>query len=217
MTPPQPQAYHEICYLGALGEFRTILGEALGIRNSILGIRKSILRMASHDLSNTKTTILGATPGAIPGIDGNPHVSRSWEYSRILPDFGRNLTDFAGWAAASQTLCGHDVFGRTHFRCTLTRPVEHERFSFASTLLERLDGPKWQSPIASQRTRPSLAGHSAVPLETSTTPMNANRAYSNRSATNAGPMRTKSCIFRGNYERQRALAIRIAAETLATA
>ena len=48
-------------------------GAALGIRNSILGIRNSILGMASHDLSNTKTTILGATPGAIPGIDGNPH------------------------------------------------------------------------------------------------------------------------------------------------
>ena len=29
--------------------------------------------MASHDLSNTKTTILGATPGVIPGIDRNPH------------------------------------------------------------------------------------------------------------------------------------------------
>ena len=29
--------------------------------------------MASCDLSNTRTTILGATPGAIPGIDGNPH------------------------------------------------------------------------------------------------------------------------------------------------
>ena len=28
--------------------------------------------MASHDLSNTKTTILGATPGAIPGIAANP-------------------------------------------------------------------------------------------------------------------------------------------------
>ena len=29
--------------------------------------------MASHDLSNTKTAILRATPGAILGIDGNPH------------------------------------------------------------------------------------------------------------------------------------------------
>ena len=29
--------------------------------------------MASHDLSNTGAKILGATPGAIPGIDGNPH------------------------------------------------------------------------------------------------------------------------------------------------
>ena len=59
--------------LGALGEFRGILGAALGIRNSILGMRNSILGMASHDLSNTKPKILGATPGAIPGIDGNPH------------------------------------------------------------------------------------------------------------------------------------------------
>ena len=32
-----------------------------------------MLGMASHDLGNTKTTLLGATPGAIPGIDGNPH------------------------------------------------------------------------------------------------------------------------------------------------
>ena len=28
--------------------------------------------MASHDLINVKTTILGATPGAILGIDGHP-------------------------------------------------------------------------------------------------------------------------------------------------
>ena len=29
--------------------------------------------MKSHDLRSTKTRILGATPGAILGIDGNPH------------------------------------------------------------------------------------------------------------------------------------------------
>ena len=29
--------------------------------------------MASHDLTSAKATILGATPGATPGIDGNPH------------------------------------------------------------------------------------------------------------------------------------------------
>ena len=40
--------------LGAHGEFRGILGAALGMRNSILGIPNSILGMASHDLSNTK-------------------------------------------------------------------------------------------------------------------------------------------------------------------
>ena len=34
--------------------------------------------MGSHDLSNTKTTILGASPGAIPGIDGQrtEHVKK---------------------------------------------------------------------------------------------------------------------------------------------
>ena len=36
-------------------------------------MRNSILGMASHDLSNMKATILGATPGAILGIAGNPH------------------------------------------------------------------------------------------------------------------------------------------------
>ena len=74
--PPQFQekrSRSEKAILGALGEFRGILGAALGIRNSILGIRNSILGMAFHDLSNTKTKILGATPGAIPGNDGNPH------------------------------------------------------------------------------------------------------------------------------------------------
>ena len=50
----------EKAILGALGEFRGILGAALGIQSSILGIRNSILGMASHDLSNTKTKILGA-------------------------------------------------------------------------------------------------------------------------------------------------------------
>ena len=62
---------HAACHKG-------ILGAALGIQNSILGIRNSILGMASHDLSNTKTTIHGATPGAIPGIDGNPHETFSF-------------------------------------------------------------------------------------------------------------------------------------------
>ena len=63
----------EQAILGALGEFQGVLGAALGIPNSILGIRSSILGMASHDLSKMKTTILGATPGAIPRIDGSAH------------------------------------------------------------------------------------------------------------------------------------------------
>ena len=48
-----------------------ILSATLGIQQLILGVQISILGMASHDLSNTKTTILGATLGAIPRINGN--------------------------------------------------------------------------------------------------------------------------------------------------
>ena len=39
---------------------------------------------------------------------------------------------------------------------------------------------------------------------------------SNRSATNAGSTRTKFCVFRGRYDCQRTLVIRIAAITLAS-
>ena len=74
--PPQFQekrSRSEKAILGALGEFRGILGAGLGLQKVTLGMRNSILGMAFHDLSNTKPVILGATPGAIPGIDGNPH------------------------------------------------------------------------------------------------------------------------------------------------
>ena len=81
--PPQFQekrSRSEKAILGALGEFRGILGAALGIRNSIFG-------MASHDLNNTKTTLLGASPGAIPRIDGNPHE----RFSALFREFGWSL------------------------------------------------------------------------------------------------------------------------------
>ena len=64
--------------LGALGEFRGILGVALGAPKIFLGMRNPILGMASHNLCNAKTTILGATPGAILGVDGNPHGNFSF-------------------------------------------------------------------------------------------------------------------------------------------
>ena len=79
--PPQFQEKHsrsERAIFGALGALWGILGATLGIRDSILGIRNSILEIASHDLSNTNTTILGATPGVIPGVDGNPHENFSF-------------------------------------------------------------------------------------------------------------------------------------------
>ena len=91
--PPQfreKRSRSEKAILGALGEFRGILGAALGNRNSVLGIRNSILGMASHNLRNTKTTILGATPGAIPGIDANPH-----EIFSFAPPFSERF--FENW------------------------------------------------------------------------------------------------------------------------
>ena len=85
----------EKAILGALGESRGILGAALGVRNSILG-------MASHDSSNTKTTILGATPGAIPRIDGNPH-----ERFSCAPPFSERFFENWGGPRAQE----HDVQG----------------------------------------------------------------------------------------------------------
>ena len=58
--------------LVTLGNCWSILGAALGVQKTILGMRNPILGMASHDLSNVKTTILGATLGATPGIAANP-------------------------------------------------------------------------------------------------------------------------------------------------
>ena len=109
----------EKAILGALGEFRGILGAALGIRNSTLGIRNSILGMASHDLSNTKTTILGATPGAIPGIDGNPD-----ERFSFAPPFSERF--FENWGGPrAQDFRIKNFSGRTSFcrRATLTHSV----------------------------------------------------------------------------------------------
>ena len=71
----------EKAILGALGAFRGILGAALGVQKIILGMRNPILGMASHDLRNVKTTILGATPGGIPGIYGNPHERFSFAHA----------------------------------------------------------------------------------------------------------------------------------------
>ena len=54
------------------GEVPGILRAALGVQKILLGMRNPILGMASHDLCNAKTTILGAVLGAIPGIAANP-------------------------------------------------------------------------------------------------------------------------------------------------
>ena len=95
--PPQFQekrSRSEKAVLGALGAFRGILGAALGVQTIILGMRNSILGMASHGFCNAKTTILGATAGATPGIDGNPHERFSVEHAfseRFFKNWGGPL------------------------------------------------------------------------------------------------------------------------------
>ena len=82
--PPQFQekrSRSEKAILGALGEFRGILGAALGVQKITLGMRNPIVGMVSHDLCDAKTRILGATPGAIPVIDGNPHERSSFAHA----------------------------------------------------------------------------------------------------------------------------------------
>ena len=56
-------------------------------------MRDPILRVASHDLSHAETTIVAATPGAIPGIGGNSHESFSFAPAfseRFFQELGRS-------------------------------------------------------------------------------------------------------------------------------
>ena len=116
--PPQFQekrSRSERAILGALGEFRGILGAALGIGNSILGIRNSILGMASHDLINTKPTILGATLGAIPGVAANPP-----ERFSFAPAFSERFFKNWGGPRAPEILGGGDISNNLCCRCNRT-------------------------------------------------------------------------------------------------
>ena len=96
--------FSELSRSESLGEFRSILGAALGIGNSILGIRNSILGMASHDLINTKPTILGATPGAIPGIAADPP-----ERFSFAPAFSERV--FRNWGGPRAPENWHRQYG----------------------------------------------------------------------------------------------------------
>ena len=82
----------EKAILGALGEFRGILGAALGIqelhsRNAKFHSRNGISRLEQYE----KPQILGATPGAIPGIDWNPN-----ERFSFAPSFSERFF-FQNW------------------------------------------------------------------------------------------------------------------------
>ena len=82
--------------------------------------------------------------------------------------------------------------------------------------MSRLDGRNCQSPIASvQGTRSTLAGHSAGPRGTNTTPTNANRAIRIAAQRTQG-LRGPNSVVLGGDNRQRSLVIRIAAITLAS-
>ena len=58
-----------------------------------------ILGMAARDLSNAKTTILGATLGAIPGIDANPH-----ERFSFAPVFSELFFQELGWSPRARRI-----------------------------------------------------------------------------------------------------------------
>ena len=78
-----------------------------------------------------------------------------------------------------------------------------------------LDGQNRQSPIASvQRTQPTLAGHSAIPRGTNTTPMNANRAIRIAAQRTQGLWGPNPVFWGGHMSST--LAIRITAITLAS-
>ena len=73
------------------------LGAALGVPKIVLGVRNPILGMASHDLSNAKTTFLGATLGAIPP----PQPTRKiFICPRILGAFFQEL----GWSPRTRNM-----------------------------------------------------------------------------------------------------------------
>ena len=98
--PPQFQekrSRSEKAILGALGEFQDILGAALGVQKLILGMRNPIIGMASHDLSNAKTTILGATLGALPII-----VANAPETFSFAPAFSERFFQELGWSACAR-------------------------------------------------------------------------------------------------------------------
>ena len=59
--------------------------------------------MAFHDLSNTKTIVLGATPRSIPRIDGNPH-----ERFSFAPAFSEC---FLGWSPRARLMAFREALG----------------------------------------------------------------------------------------------------------
>ena len=77
--------------------------------------QNSILGMASHDLSNTKATIVGAAPGAIPQMDGNTHEQGAQSYLTLraqglkkfkILKFSSGIENFKRATHQSPILCG---------------------------------------------------------------------------------------------------------------
>ena len=95
-------------------ELQGIRAATVRIKKVILAIRNYILGMASHDLSNTKTTILRATPGAILGIDGGP----TWKII-VCPIHSRSVLSGIGVVPALQNEHFRKFCGRSP-RCADT-------------------------------------------------------------------------------------------------
>ena len=143
--PPQFQEKRsrgEKAILGALGGFRGILRAALGVQKVILGMRNSTLGMAFHDLSNTKPVILGATPGAIPGIDG----TRRERFSFAPYILGAFFQEELGWSPCTGVLVSGGL--------TLVKPDTPKDPSFSLHVC--------LGNFSSKVVRPEKWGHSQV-------------------------------------------------------
>ena len=93
--------------------------------------------MASHDLSNTKTAILGATPGAIPRIDENPHERFSfapsfserffenWGGPRVQEIFGPMVVIFCNWWGYAMGRTWTQAWRRTPHPICCHLPPQH--------------------------------------------------------------------------------------------
>ena len=124
------------------------------------------------------------------------------------------LTQFCALEIKGKEGFSNIVCENCYFRITFCTSIEVCHMASLN-----LDGQNHQSPFANHQC-PANADNSPKQFGSSAwnedyTNQRQSRDW-NHSASNAGSTRTKFCVLRGSYDRQRALVIRIAARTLAS-